>query len=266
MAELDTVLRELGGESSSRRHRTSRSAIRGHLGGARSGADRSRSPSRVLVVVIGAAFAVPQARTAILDWLGLDGVSVVRVDEAARQCRSTATSTSVARSPSLKRGAARRGCSFRTHADSVWVSTSLPGGKVRLLWGTPTNVRLLLTEFRGRHLRREGDRRATRRWSGSRSATRALARGPARRRVPRSRRPLPREPARLAGTRSLAEGDVTLRLEGGLTKEEALRIARTARKGSCERGRKSPPIGSSSVPSSDRTMRAIGEKGKRGGH
>ena len=34
----------------------------------------------VMLVVIGAAFAVPQARSEILEWLGIGGVTVTRVD------------------------------------------------------------------------------------------------------------------------------------------------------------------------------------------
>ena len=82
MAELETVLRQLGGEVAFPPTPDLASAIRGQL-------DRPRFRQRrvaialvaVVVVAIGAVFAVPQARTAILDWLGLRNVSVVRVEK-----------------------------------------------------------------------------------------------------------------------------------------------------------------------------------------
>jgi hypothetical protein len=113
--------------------------------------------------------------------------------------------------------------------DRVYFSTAIPGGKVSFLWGTPTSVRLLLTEFRaqeafiGKLIEPEakvervelGDRGV---WLEEPHAFAFLDRDGL----------FHEERARLAGKTLLWEqGDVTLRLEGDLAKEEALRIARS---------------------------------------
>ena len=109
----------------------------------------------MLVVAIGAALAVPSARTAILDWLGLRNVSVVRVDELppARPLGRL----DLGREVTLAE-AKRRADWLRVPArkpDHVYVSDLVPGGRLTLLWGTPSEVRLLLTETSGRAFIRE---------------------------------------------------------------------------------------------------------------
>src|SRR5512133_2916740 len=82
MAELETALRALGREVAFPPTPDVASAIRGRL-------ERPRFWRRPVaiataIVVVGAiasAFAVPQSRSAILNWLGLRNVSVVRVDK-----------------------------------------------------------------------------------------------------------------------------------------------------------------------------------------
>ena len=151
MAELETALRQLGGEVAFPPTPDLASAIRGHL-------DRPRFRHRrvaialvaVVVVAIGAVFAVPQARTAILDWLGLRNVSVVRVEKLpAVPAHGNLDLGQRVTLDDAKRRAPWLLVPDGT-PDSVWVNKSLPGGKVSLLWGTPSNVRLLLTEFTGR--------------------------------------------------------------------------------------------------------------------
>jgi len=113
--------------------------------------------------------------------------------------------------------------------DSVWLNESLPGGKVSLLWGTPSEVRLLLTEFTGHtYIEKviDGDTRVERVKIGNAGA---WFQGPHvvmfQDRDGRFRE----SHARLAANTLVWQvGKVTLRLEGGLTKDEALRIARTA--------------------------------------
>ena len=230
MAELETVLRRLGSEVAFPPTPDLASAIRGHL-------DRPRFRHRrvaialvaVVVVAIGAVFAVPQARTAILDWLGLRNVSVVRVEKLpAVPAHGNLDLGQRVTLDDAKRRAPWLLVPDGT-PDSVWVSKSLPGGKVSLLWGTPKNVRLLLTEFTGRtYIEKviDGDTRVERVKIGDAGA---WFQGPHvvmfQDRDGRFRE----SHARLArNTLVWQMGDITLRLEGGLTKDEALRIARTA--------------------------------------
>jgi hypothetical protein len=248
MAELESTLRELGRELEFPPTPDLALAVRERLDVqvVRAGARRSlfrRAPSAyaekwrrplaialaVLVVTIGAVLAVPPARTAILDWLGLRNVSVVRVEKLPTV--PTTGRLDLGRRVSLDE--ARRLAPWllvpEGEPDGVYVSKSLPGGKVTLLWGTPSDVRLLLTEitgkafiekvvegnaeiepvdigragawFQGPHVVMFSDRDGVFRESRARLA---------------------------ANTLVWQEGDVTLRLEGDLTKEEALRIARSA--------------------------------------
>ena len=113
--------------------------------------------------------------------------------------------------------------------DSVYISNSLPGGQVSLVWGTPTNVRLLLTEFSGQsYIEKvvQSDTTVERVHIGNGGA---WFQGP-HIVMFQDRNGIFREShARLAGNTLVWQvGDVTLRLEGRLTKDEALRIARTA--------------------------------------
>jgi hypothetical protein len=230
MAELETVLRQLGGEVAFPPTPDLASAIRGQL-------DRRRFRHRrvaialvaVLVVAIGAVFAVPQARTAILDWLGLRNVSVVRVEKLpVVPAQGNLDLGQRVTLDDAKRRAPWLLVPDGT-PDSAWVSESLPGGKVSLLWGTPSNVRLLLTEFTGRtYIEKviDGDTQVERVKIGDAGA---WFKGPHvvmfQDRDGRFRE----SHARLArNTLVWQVGIVTLRLEGGLTKDEALRIARTA--------------------------------------
>jgi len=230
MVELETALRQLGGEVAFPPTPDLASAIRGHL---------DRPPFRqrrvaialvaVVVVAIGAVFAVPQARTAILDWLGLRNVSVVRVEKLP----------AVPAHGNLDLGQRVTLDDAKRHApwllvpdgtpDSVWVNKSLPGGKVSLLWGTPSNVRLLLTEFTGRtYIEKviDGDTQVERVKIGDAGA---WFQGPHVVMFEDRDGRFRESHARLARNTLVWQlGDITLRLEGGLTKDEALRIARTA--------------------------------------
>ena len=104
----------------------------------------------LVAVAIGAAFAVPSARTAILRWLGLSHVDVVRVDRLPPTRRLTeadlGTKTTLA--------AAERRVGFavlrpRQPPDAVYVFDAVGGRRVTLVYGTVPRPRLLLTEFRG---------------------------------------------------------------------------------------------------------------------
>ena len=230
MAELETALRQLGTELELPPTPDLASAIRGRLERPRAWRRPVLIALALLVVAIGAALAVPPARTAILDWLGLRNVSVVRVDELppARPLGRL----DLGREVTLAE-AKRRAHWLRIPArepDHVFVSDALPGGRVTLVWGTPSNVRLLLTEtngrayiqkvvqsdskvepvdvgeggawFEGEHIVMFQDRDGMFHEAKGRLA---------------------------ASTLAWQLGDVTLRLEGNISKNEALRWARGTR-------------------------------------
>jgi hypothetical protein len=230
MAELETALRALGRDVAFPPTPDVASAIRGRL-------ERPRFWRRpvaiaiavVLVAAIAAVLAVPQSRSAILDWLGLRNVSVVRVEKlpsVPAQGR-----LDLGRRVTLVEAKRRAPWLLLPDSDpnSFWLNESLPGGKVSLLWGTPSHVRLLLTEFTGRtYIEKviDGDTQVERVKVGNAGV---WFHGPHvvmfRDRDGRFRE----SHARLAqNTLVWQVGGVTLRLEGALTKDKALRIARTA--------------------------------------
>jgi hypothetical protein len=107
-----------------------------------------------LAVALAAALAVPPVRSAIWDLIGIGGVTIERVEELPPVKRSTGLG--VGREVSLAE--ARRAATFPVRVpdpaewgqpDAVFLSTSVPGGRVSLLYGNERNVRLLVTEFRG---------------------------------------------------------------------------------------------------------------------
>ena len=229
MAELETALRQLGGEVAFPPTPDLAPAIRGRL-------DRSRFWRRPVAIALAVAvvaataavLAVPQSRSAILDWLGLRNVSVIRVEKlpvVPAQGRLDLGSR-------ITLDEAQRRAPWLllpdSEPDSVWLNESLPGGKVSLLWGTPSNVRLLLSEFTGRTYIEKvigGDTQVERVKIGDAGA---WFQGPHvvmfQDRDGRFRE----SHARLARNALVWQmGDVTLRLEGGLTKDQALRIAPT---------------------------------------
>jgi hypothetical protein len=230
MAELETALRALGRDVAFPPTPDLASAIRGRLERPRFW----RRPAAIAVAVavvaaIAAAFAVPQSRSAILDWLGLRNVSVVRVEKLP----TVPAHGNLDLGQRVTLDEAKRRAPWLLipdgTPDSVWVSESVPGGKVSLLWGTPSNVKLLLTEFTGRtYIEKviDGDTQVERVKIGSAGAwfkgSHVVMFQDRDGRFRESH-------ARLARNTLVWQlGGVTLRLEGGLTKDEALRIARTA--------------------------------------
>jgi hypothetical protein len=206
------------------------SAVQSRLGERRSWRRPVAVVLAVLVVALGAVLAVPPARTALLDWLGLGGVRIVRVEELPPV--PAVGDLDLGRQVTL--ADARRRAPWilvpDDAPDGVYFSTAIPGGRVSLLWGTPTSVRLLLTEFRAQQTfiskLIEPETTVVRVDVGDQGAwledSHVFAF--------RDRNGVFREEtARLAGKTLLwRQGDVTLRLEGDLSKAEALRIARSA--------------------------------------
>ena len=229
MPELDAVLRELGRQVDFPPTPELAPAVRGRLETRRSWRRPVAIALAVLLVALGATFAVPAARTAILDWLGIGGVHIVRVEQLPPA--PVIGHLDLGRPVTLAEARLRAPWLLvpSDAPDRVYVSTAIPGGKVSLLWGTPENVRLLLTEFRGEAFITKliepgakvepvdlGDQ------GGWLDEPHVVAY--------RDRDGTFREnTARLAGNTLLwQQGEVTLRLEGDLSKEQALRIARSA--------------------------------------
>ncbi|MBD0291526.1 MAG: hypothetical protein ICV74_09735 [Thermoleophilia bacterium] len=109
-----------------------------------------------LAAALAAAMAVPQARTAILEWLGLRGVTIERVETAP-------TATSGLEEAELDLGTrvsladARRRVRYRLappptllgEPDAVYLDERSPGPAVAYVYrGAGGRVRLLLTQFR----------------------------------------------------------------------------------------------------------------------
>lgn len=230
MAELDAVLTELGRHVEFPPTPNLAPAVRRRLGERRSWRRPVALALAVIVVAIGAALAVPAARTAILDWLGLRGVHIVRVEKLPPA--PVIGNLDLGRPVTLAE--ARRRAPWllvpSDEPDSAYISTAIPGGKISLLWGTPASVHLLLTEFRGQETYIEkliepnteverveiGDIGV---WLEQPHVLLFTDRDGRFR----------QNTARLAGkTLIWQQGDVTLRLEGKLSKPEALRIARSA--------------------------------------
>jgi hypothetical protein len=237
MAELELALRELGGEIDFPPTPDVASAVRRRLG------DRRRTwwqrplviALAVLVVAVAAVFAVPPARTAILDWLGIEGARITRVEKLPPA--PTVGNLDLGQRITLAEARRRAPWLLVPSADGVGdpdlvgYSTAVPGGKVTLLWGTPRDVHLLLTEFRGEayieKLVGPSSKVQLVTVDGSRGA---WIEGP-HVLFYRNRAGLNREDtSRLAGKTLLWQrGSVTSRLEGDFSREEALGIARSAR-------------------------------------
>jgi hypothetical protein len=190
----------------------------------------------VLVVALGAAMVVPSARTAVLEWLGIKGVKVTRVETLPKV--SLLNDVGLGRRVSLAEARQRAPWLVEPHVDSldppdqVYYSTSVPKGQVSFLWGSKTEVRLLMTQATGEVF-----------------AEKMLGPGTDVEAANVDRRPgvwltgdphvflfrdssgkIREETARLARNTLLWQHDeLTVRLEGELSKDEALEIARSVR-------------------------------------
>jgi hypothetical protein len=177
----------------------------------------------VLVVGLAATMAVPDARTAVLRFLGLQGVTVIRVDELP-----PATTSPHQFGEAVTLAEAERAVGFRPllpdlgPPDSVRIDRFAPYFVV-VLYGRP-RVRLRLTEMSGAGTIEKyalAEQRVERVLVDGKPGIwvegRHVVAGP---------EGLPR----LSGSVLLWEQDgLILRLEGRLTKEQALQIARNVR-------------------------------------
>ena len=194
-----------------------------------------------LVVAVGAAMAVPGARTAVLEWLGLRGVSIEHVPEQGTLPRDV----DLALGDAVSLEEARRKAEFRVRMprarglgepDLVYYSAAFAsGGYVSFVYGSPEDVRLLLTQFRARidedFLRKLiAPGTTVERTRLGASAAFWIEGAPHEIFYVDDDGSVIPDTARLARNTLLwQDGDVTLRLEGAVTEEEALAIARTVR-------------------------------------
>ena len=237
MAELELALRELGRHVEFPPSPDLASGVRRRLG------DRRRIRWQrplvialaVLGVAIGAVLAVQPARTAVLDWLGIRGARITRVEKLPPA--PALGNLDLGRRITLAEARRRAPWLLVPSAEGVGApdlvsrSARVPGGKITLLWGRPRDVHLLLTEFRGaafiEKLVQPGAKVELLQVDGSPGAWL----GGSHVLMYRDRDGRIRDDtARLAGKTLLWQrGAVTLRLEGDFSREEALRIARSTR-------------------------------------
>jgi hypothetical protein len=190
----------------------------------------------VLVVAAGAVLAVPSARTAILEWLGIKGVTIVHVDKlpAVRPA-----------GPKLGErvtlAEARRRVTYKIvvptleglgSPNEVYVAKIARERQVSFVWGSQTKIRLLMTQFPGEAIIEKMVDPSTRTEPVVIDGEPGIwFAGAAHGFVYRD----PTGEARLETMRLVRRalvwqrGELTLRLEGELSKQEALRIARSAR-------------------------------------
>jgi hypothetical protein len=240
MPELERALRHLGGMVEFPPEPDLASGVRRRLGESPA---RRWAPRRlvavalaVIVLAVGAAMAVPSARTAVLEWLGIRGVQVTRVDELPEV--SLLSDSGLGDPVTLAEARRRAPGLVEPHLknlsapDEVYFSAEVPGGQVTFLWGTKDEARLLMTQSPGEVFaekmlgpRTEAEGADVDGRSG------VWFSGDVHYFVYRDRRGTVREEtARLAGNTLLWEyGDLTVRLEGELSKSAALEIARSVR-------------------------------------
>ena len=207
-------------------------------------APRRRSPRRALVialaalaVAIGAVFAVPQTRAAILELFHLRGVTIERVPELPPVPVQAGLGTFFGEQVGLDEARRRAGFDVVVpgrlgEPDAVYFQKSPPGGMVSFLYGSREHPTALVTQFAG---------------TVDETIFKKVAPGTSVRPVMVDGRPgywiqgahyfayvdrqgeMRTEQVRLAGNTLLWErGPLTLRLEADVSEAEAVRIARSA--------------------------------------
>ena len=240
MPELEHALRQLGGMVEFPPEPDLAGGVRRRLGEA---PPRRFAPRRLvvvalalLVVAVGAVMVVPSARTAVLEWLGIEGVKVTRVETLPKV--SLLNDFGLGERVSLAEARQQAPWLVEPHLDSldppdqIYYSKSVPFGQVSFLWGSKTEVQLLMTQATGEAFAEkmvgtgtdveaaDVDGRPGAWFTGDFHVF-----------LYRDRRGEVRnETARLARNTLLWQHDqVTVRLEGELSKDEALEIARSVR-------------------------------------
>jgi hypothetical protein len=109
----------------------------------------------VLAVIVGAVFAVPQTRAAILEFFHLRGVTIQRVHELPTVSVQTGLGTFLGEQVSLQEARERAGFEVVVptelgEPDEVYFQESPPGGMVSFVYGTKEDPRALFTQFAAR--------------------------------------------------------------------------------------------------------------------
>ena len=187
-----------------------------------------------LIVAVGAVMAVPQARSAILDFFGIGSAEIRRVDELPEVetgALDLGTRTTLAQVREEVPGLLEPRLDDIGEPDSVYVLGSAPGRPVSFLWGEPAHPRLLLTQVRGRFyfekLVEPNTGIVLTKVNGENAAWIEGEPHVVFYETPSGSGDLPGRLAR--NTLVWSRGPVTLRLEGDLSQEEAERIARSVR-------------------------------------
>jgi hypothetical protein len=157
MPELERQLRELGNALELPAAPDLVDVVRARIGEEREPRLRMRRSLVLAIAVLGlalaAAMAVPQARTAILEFLHIRGAAVEKVPTLPSVSGS---GLDLGKPVSLEE--AREAVSFDVaqpelsglgRPDSIYVDRATPGGQVFFLWGTEARAQVLLSEFRG---------------------------------------------------------------------------------------------------------------------
>ena len=105
-----------------------------------------------LAVAVAAVMAVPQSRAAILEFFGIKGVKIERVEKLPPV--PTQGSLILGVETTLEQAAERAGFRVRVpeelgEPDAVYFATVPRGGMVSLVYGDPDDPRALFTQFRG---------------------------------------------------------------------------------------------------------------------
>ena len=193
----------------------------------------------LLAVTVGALMAVPQSRSAILEWLGIRGAKIERVPTTPT---APAEPIDLGLGDAVSLAEARERVAYDIvlprdlgSPDEVYVSEDAEGGQVAFVYRDGDEISLLVTQFPG-ILNPDFLQKA----AGPETTVQGVVIGREQGYwlagepheffyVTRDGEPRVAT-LRLAGNTLLwTRGDLTLRLEGDLTREEALRIAKSMR-------------------------------------
>ena len=105
----------------------------------------------VVLAALVAVLAVPPARTAVLDWLGIGGAQIIRVDDLP-SVPATPGLEILGDSVTLDEARERAGFPFADPPEGERAPDQIllaPGMRVTYVWGADDRARLLLTQFPG---------------------------------------------------------------------------------------------------------------------
>jgi hypothetical protein len=238
MSELELALTQVGRELDYPETPDLTGAVRRRLAEGR----RSRSWRRplvialtALVVAVGAVLAVPQARSAVLDWLGIGAVTIRQVEglpevELATGDLGVGDKVSLAEARERVRFPVRVPTLPGYEDPNVYYAEPLPTGQVSFVYGSPDKPQLLITQVAALGALEKLVNTATRvELVSTDDASGVWIEG--------ERHFLfypgaeKEEPFRLVGNTLVLERNdgVTVRVEADISKEEALRIAESMR-------------------------------------